>query len=119
MKQYFKSTITLTILLLFLSCKSDYEEIEVNYQDEHGNQINVVYHNPLDENNNYFVTLKVPGEKTISLNQSIAASGVRYTDDKTLVWWTKGDGAIMMKPDKNEDWKIIGTFKEISMRQIR
>ncbi|WP_167481409.1 MliC family protein [Leptospira kemamanensis] len=64
-----------------------------------------------------FVTIKVPGEKTISLKQGIAASGARYTDGKTLVRLTQGDGAIMMKPDKNEDWEIIGSFKEISKRQ--
>ncbi|TGL15029.1 MliC family protein [Leptospira meyeri] len=101
------------ICLLFFLCTPAYEEIKVEYQGDNDQKVMAVYHNPCDEKDTFSVTLKFPRGNSITLNQSMAASGVRYTDDKTLVWWTKGDQAFMMKPDGKGDWEITGRFKEM------
>ncbi|MCW7480254.1 MliC family protein [Leptospira kanakyensis] len=105
--------ITTAICLFSFSCSTAYEEMEVIYQAEDGQRITAVYHNPTNEEGTFSVTLKFPSGQSVTLNQGMAASGVRYTDDKTLVWWTKGGEAFMMKPDGKGDWEITDRYKEI------
>ncbi|TGK81994.1 lysozyme inhibitor [Leptospira noumeaensis] len=112
-------TLAAVICLLSSSCSPAYEEIEVVYQATDGQRITAVYHNPTNDESEFSVTLKFPSGQSVTLNQGAAASGVRYTDDKTLVWWTKGGGAIMMKPDGKNDWEITGTYTEIPMHHNR
>ncbi|MCZ8344012.1 MAG: MliC family protein [Leptospira sp.] len=104
------------ICLCTLLCKSGYEKIEVVYEDRNGRIVNAIYHNPFDFKETFFVTLKFTDGNLITLNQGVAASGVRYTDNKTLVWWTKGDEAFLMKPDGKGDWEITDRFQEVSNR---
>lgn len=106
-------TITTAICIISFDCSPAYEEIEVVYQAEDGQRITAVYHNPTNDVDKFSVTLKIPGGQPITLNQGAAASGVRFTDDKTLVWWTKSHDAFMMKPDGKGDWEIAGTYTEI------
>lgn len=94
-------------------CSPAYEEIKVIYQDNNGQKVTAVYHNPSDGKDTFSVTLKIPNRQPIILKQGFAASGVRYTDDKTLVWWTKGGEAFIMEPDGKGDWEITNTYKEI------
>ncbi|TGK51373.1 lysozyme inhibitor [Leptospira bouyouniensis] len=108
-----KSSILTLICLFSLHCKPDYEEIEVVYLDQNGQKINAIYHNPFDETGTFSVTLKSPNGNSITLIQGMAASGVRYTDNKTLVWWTKGNEAFIMQPDRKGDWEITNRFIEI------
>ncbi|TGL44363.1 MliC family protein [Leptospira perdikensis] len=117
----FKSSVVIIVVIGLLSflCKPAYEEIKVEYQGNKGQNITAVYHNPSDGKGTFSVTLTVPNGQSITLNQGESASGVRYTDDKTLVWWAKGDGAFMMEPDGKGDWEIIDTFKEVSIPRNR
>ncbi|WP_040506748.1 MliC family protein [Leptospira wolbachii] len=119
MKTYFHSkfishiTIIATVCLTSFLCSPTYEEIKVVYQDSNGQKVTAVYHNPSDGKDTYSVTLKIPNRQPIILKQGFAASGVRYTDDKTLVWWTKGGEAFMMELDGKGDWEITNKYKEI------
>ncbi|XDD54350.1 MliC family protein [Leptospira sp. WS4.C2] len=110
-------TITTAICLISLYCIPAYENIEVVYQAENGQKITAVYHNPTNDEGIYSVTVKIPNHQPITLNQGIAASGIRYTDDKTLVWWAKGGEAFIMKPDGKGDWDITDKYKEILFNQ--
>lgn len=101
----------LLLLFVFNACQKTYEDIHVQYFDEAGKTLTAIYHNPISEGT-YSVTLKMSEENIVTLNQAEAASGVKYTDQNTLIWWTKGEGAFMMKPDENGKWQIVGTFKE-------
>jgi membrane-bound inhibitor of C-type lysozyme len=87
------------------------------YEDQNSQKITAVYHNPSDEKGIFSVTLKFIQGDSITLNQGMAASGVRYTDNKTLVWWTKGGEALLMEPDGKGDWQIINTYKEMTNDQ--
>ncbi|MGE8720488.1 MliC family protein [Leptospira terpstrae] len=110
-------TITTAICIISFNCSPAYEEIEVIYQSEDGQRIRAIYHNPTNNVDKFSVTLEIPGEQPITLNQGAAASGVRYTDNKTTVWWAKGDGAFMMEPDGKGDWQITDRYKEILLDQ--
>ncbi|PJZ46797.1 MliC family protein [Leptospira brenneri] len=118
-KFFSKIAIIAAIFLPTFFCTPAYEEIKAVYQGHNGQKVTAMYHNPLDGENTFSVTLKIPYEQLITLNQAEAASGVRYTDDKTLVWWTKGVEAFMMKPDGKGDWEITGMFKEIIKQENR
>lgn len=41
-----------------------------------------------------FVKLKLPSGQQYTLPNLMAAGGVRYTDERTLVWWEKGDAFL-------------------------
>lgn len=112
-----KISIISLIFLFSLHCKSEYEKIEVVYEDQKGQLVQAIYHNPADENAIFFVTLKFTEGSLITLNQGMAASGVRYTDEKTLVWWTKAEEAFLMKPDGKGDWEITDRFREVTNRK--
>lgn len=109
---YSIAVIAILCLSSFL-CSPTYEEIKVVYQDKNGQKVTAVYHNPSDGKDTFSVTLKIPNRQPIILKQGFAASGVRYTDDKTLVWWTKGGEAFIMEPDGKGDWEITGKFEEM------
>ncbi|TGM55648.1 lysozyme inhibitor [Leptospira biflexa] len=112
-----KSSIVALICLISLHCKPEYEEIETVYEDQNNQKITAVYHNPFDEKGIFSVTLKFIHGNSVTLNQGMAASGVRYTDDKTLVWWTKSGEAFLMEPDGKGDWEITNRYKEMTNDQ--
>lgn len=51
-----------------------------------------------------FVKVILPDNKEYTLPQVMSASGVRYTDDRELVWWTKADSAFAEVRDGNGQW---------------
>jgi membrane-bound inhibitor of C-type lysozyme len=65
----------------------------VIYQSDHGDQIIARYFT-LSDHSLDFVKVTLPGRKEYTLPQTMSASGVRYTDDRELVWWTKGNTAF-------------------------
>ena len=54
-----------------------------------------------------FVKVTLPDGKVYTLPAVLSASGVRYTDDFELVWWTKGDTAFAEKRQENGEWKTL------------
>ena len=54
-----------------------------------------------------FVKVTMPDGKVYTLPAVLSASGVRYTDDFELVWWTKGDTAFAEKRQENGEWKTL------------
>ena len=60
-----------------------------------------------------FVKVTLPGHKEYTLPQVMSGSGVRYTDDRELVWWTKGTTAFAEVRDENGQWKRVYDCKEI------
>ena len=98
-------------LIIFNVCQKTHNDIQVEYLDETGQSLTAIYHNPVSEGI-FSVTLRMNDRNEVNLEQGEAASGARYTDQKTLVWWTKGESAFIMKPDKIGEWQIVGRFRE-------
>jgi len=59
-----------------------------------------------------FVKLRMPDGKDYTLPLALSASGARYTDDRELVWWTKGDTAFAQARGENGEWKTIYNCRE-------
>ena len=51
----------------------------------------------------HFVRLEISGT-TYALPQVMSGSGARYTDERDLVWWIKGDSARLSRRDAAGRW---------------
>jgi len=78
----------------------------VTYQAENGDRITAKYYSLSDKSLD-FVKVTLPGGKEYTLPCVLSASGARYTDDRELVWWTKGDTAQAEKRDESGEWKTL------------
>ncbi|MCX6250849.1 MAG: MliC family protein [Bacteroidetes bacterium] len=84
----------------------------VIYQSDSGARIIAKYFT-LSDSSLDFVKVTLPGGKEYTLPQAMSASGARYTDDRELVWWTKGNTAFAEIRDENGQWKMKYNCKEI------
>jgi membrane-bound inhibitor of C-type lysozyme len=107
-----------TILLcwLALSCaggchtaKGNLPRVEggkpVNYLCANGERIVARYFS-LSDHSLDFVKVRFPDGKEYTLPQVVSASGVRYSNDREVVWWTKGDSAFVQMRDRKGKWQI-------------
>lgn len=70
-----------------------------------GERIQVTYYR-LSDNSLDFVKVIFPGGKERTLPSAVSASGARYTDERELVWWTKGDTAFVQTRGPDDKWHI-------------
>lgn len=84
----------------------------VIYESDSGYRIIARYFT-LSDSSLDFVKLTLPGGKEYTLPQAMSASGVRYTDDRELVWWTKGKTAFAEVRDETGQWVRKYDCKEI------
>ena len=59
----------------------------VYYRSDDGNLF-VARYGSLSDGTLHFVKIKMPDGQQYTLPQVLSASGVRYTDESELVWWT-------------------------------
>jgi len=89
--------------------------IPVMYKTDQGDHITARYFS-LSDRSLEFVKLTLPGGREYTLPEVMSASGVRYTDERELVWWTKGNTAFTEIRDINGEWKKIYDCKEIPIK---
>jgi membrane-bound inhibitor of C-type lysozyme len=77
----------------------------ITYHCENGEQIVARYYSLSDKSLD-FVKVGLPDGKEYTLPQVLSGSGVRYSDDRELVWWTKGASAFAEMRDQNGDWQV-------------
>lgn len=58
----------------------------VYYKSPKGDDF-VAQYGSLSDDSLYFVKVRMPDGRNYTLPQALSASGVRYTDDRELVWW--------------------------------
>lgn len=78
----------------------------VVYQSENGQLITATYYS-LSDGSLSFVKVKLPDGRERTLPRVLSASGERYTDDRDLVWWTKGDRAFAETRGETGQWQIL------------
>jgi membrane-bound inhibitor of C-type lysozyme len=78
----------------------------VVYQCEDGKQLIARYYT-LSDRSLGFVKLVMPDGREFTLPNVVSASGARYTDDRELVWWIKGDSAFAETRDQNGEWQPL------------
>lgn len=54
-----------------------------------------------------FVKVAMPDGREHTLPTAMSASGARYTDERELVWWTKGRGAFAEARDAGGQWHLL------------
>ncbi len=105
-----KALAAIVLLLSLLACADHYDHRSYTYYSPDGAAIKAVYHNPREsapDGSLYSVSLRLPDGTSFDLPQAMAASGVRYSDEKTYLWWTKGDGAFLEKAIEDGSWIIL------------
>jgi membrane-bound inhibitor of C-type lysozyme len=75
-----------------------------NYQCADKTKLNVRYYR-LSDNSLDFIKLKL-NAKTYTLPQAVSASGVKYSDDMVLTWWSKGSESTVYEQNggPEENW---------------
>lgn len=85
----------------------------VAYQSETGEKAVAKYFS-LSDRSLDFVKVVMPDGKEYTLPRVMSASGVRYTDDMDLVWWTKGETATVQKRTESGEWdSAYVEFREV------
>jgi membrane-bound inhibitor of C-type lysozyme len=102
--------IVLTLFqLIFWGCGSSKNSLKVNKDKEaiyncgNGFKIKADYYS-LSDNSLRFVKIILPGGNEYTLPQVVSGSGARYTDEREMEWWIKGDSAVLKKRADNGDW---------------
>jgi len=78
----------------------------VDYNCGNGDRIVARYYT-LSDSSLHFVKVLMPDSLEYTLPQVLSGSGARYTDDRMLTWWIKGDSASVEMRDDNGDWQTI------------
>ena len=82
----------------------------VHYTNDNGDQFEAKY-GALSDDSLHFVKVKMPDGQEYTLPQALSASGVRYTDDRELVWWEhQGTVAVDIR-DAEGNW--ISKYPEL------
>ncbi len=75
----------------------------VKYACENGDRVLATYYQ-LSDGSLSFVKVRMPDGKEYTLPQVLSASGARYTDERELVWWIKGDSAFAKVRGDGSEW---------------
>ena len=120
-----KTTLFITILAVFLcTCSTSPPETvlivnlgpPVYYKSETGEQF-VAKYGSLSDGSLNFVKLKMPDGQEYTLPQVISGSGVRYTDEREIVWWEHQGTVRVDVRDAEGKWKTkYSGLKEIQKR---
>lgn len=78
----------------------------VTYQCANGERIVARYY-ALSDKSLGFVKLRLADGTEYTLPQVVSGSGVRYSDDRDMVWWTKGETAFAEMRDDNGEWRTV------------
>jgi membrane-bound inhibitor of C-type lysozyme len=78
----------------------------VIYLNKARKEITAEYYS-LSDNSLEFVKVKLPDGKEYTLPRVLSASGSRYTDEREMVWWIKGDSASVQMRNPKGKWKVM------------
>ncbi|MEJ2730826.1 MAG: MliC family protein [Deltaproteobacteria bacterium] len=76
----------------------------VYYSSLNGDRF-VARYGSLSDGSLHFVKVKMPDGKEYTLPQVVSASGVRYTDERELVWWEHQGTVRVDVRDEKGNWK--------------
>ena len=76
----------------------------VYYSSDNGDQF-VARYGSLSDGSLHFVKVKMPDGQEYTLPQVVSGSGVRYTDDRELAWWTHQGTVRVDVRDADGKWK--------------
>ncbi len=106
-----KSKTALIIMILLTGCGTalTVEETAINTWTDGTITVQASHYN-LSDGSLAFVKLDVPDMGSYTLPQVLSGDGTRYTVDMNIVWWERGDTAIIQTRDDNGDWETACTL---------
>jgi membrane-bound inhibitor of C-type lysozyme len=104
--------VSMLIALSLASCATSPRQTEltvhigqpVHYRSEDGDHF-VARYGTLSDGSLHFVKVQMPSGDEYTLPQVVSASGVRYTDEKDLVWWTHQGTVLVDVRDAEGNWE--------------
>jgi membrane-bound inhibitor of C-type lysozyme len=109
-----KITLLVTILILLMSVGCQRKSIEsisaivgkeYIYLCTDGSIVKARF-GELSDKSLSFVKIKMDNGKEYTLPQLVSASGARYSDERELEFWIKGDRVTISKMNENGEWKV-------------
>ena len=82
----------------------------VRYMSENGDRF-VARYGSLSDKSLSFVKVQMPDGREYTLPQVVSGSGVRYTDERELVWWTHQGTVLVEMRDAEGDW--VAKYSEL------
>lgn len=106
-----KSKTALIILILLTGCGTalTVEQTAMNTWTDGTITVHTTHYN-LSDGSLAFVKLDVPGMGIYTLPQVLSGDGTRYTVDMNIVWWERGDTAIIQTRGDNGEWETAYTL---------
>jgi len=86
----------------------------VHYKSENGEQF-VARYGSLSDGSLHFVKLTMPDGEEYTLPQVISGSGVRYTDEREIVWWTHHGTVRLDVRDAEGKW----TTRDSELKEVQ
>ena len=104
--------------LSLVGCANSSHEAELNahigqpvhYRSQNGDHF-VARYGSLSDNSLHFAKVQMPGGREYTLPQVVSASGVRYTDERDLVWWTHQGTVSVEVRDAEGNW--VAAYSEL------
>ena len=82
----------------------------VHYMSDNGDRF-VARYGSLSDKSLSFVKVQMPDGREYTLPQVVSGSGVRYTDERELVWWTHQGTVLVEMRDAEGDW--VAKYSEL------
>jgi membrane-bound inhibitor of C-type lysozyme len=103
--------VSMLIALSLAGCANSSHERElkvhigqpVHYRSQNGDCF-VARYGSLSDNSLHFARVQMPSGREYTLPQVVSASGVRYTDERDLVWWTHQGTVSVEVRDAEGNW---------------
>jgi len=116
MKSEYRIKITLwiiTIVVLIIGCVgNNFKNITVimgkrNYYENNTGEIIEAVFCELSDKSLHFVKLEMPDGKEYTLPQLLSGSGARYSDEREIEFWIKGNNATIKKRNIDGEFEIV------------
>lgn len=106
-----KTKAMFAILLLLTGCGNTLTVVQRDISTWTDDSITVqASHYNLSDGSMAFVKLDIPNMGSYTLPQVLSGDGTRYTVDMNIVWWEKGNTAIIQTRDDNGEWQTAYTL---------
>lgn len=98
--------------LLLAGCATNSRQAEltvqlgetIHYKSPNGDAF-VAQYGSLSDDSLHFVKVEMPNGQKYTLPQVLSASGVRYSDDRELVWWSHQGTVRVEMRDADGNWE--------------
>ena len=77
----------------------------VSYRCSSGERLEATYYE-LRDRSLAFVRLRLPDGRQLTLPQIASASGARFSADRELTWWIKGNSGFLQQRDSEGEWRV-------------